>query len=167
MGSSFLNLEQIRQQITTLLVECPELEQDEVLRADMIEGNTAAIEFLRELERRRREACAMMTGLEAVITELEKRAERFVRRTESLKRLMRIVLDAANLKKVELPEATLIIRSGVPKVMIVVEADLPDYYWRVHREPNKQLIGAALKSGADVPGAVLSNSEPQLTIRIK
>src|SRR6516164_10438453 len=130
MGSSFLNLEQIRQQITTLLVECPELEQDEVLRADMIEGNTAAIEFLRELERRRREACAMMTGLKAVITELEKRADRFVRRTESLKRLMRIVLDAANLKKVELPEATLTIRSGVPKVMIV-EADLPDYYWRV------------------------------------
>ena len=38
-----LNVERIRQQITALLLECPELGEDEVLRADMIEGNTDAV----------------------------------------------------------------------------------------------------------------------------
>ena len=162
-----LNVEQIRQQITALLLECPELAEDEALRADMIEGNTNAVEFLRELERRRREACALLAGLEVVIADLEKRADRFMRRNESIKRLIRIVLDAADLRRIELPEATIAIRNGVPKVIVLVEDDLPDYYWRVHREPNKQLISAALRAGTAVPGAVLSNSEPQLTIRIK
>jgi len=162
-----LNVERIRQQITALLLECPELGEDEVLRADMIEGNTDAVEFMRELERRRRETMVMLAGLETVLIDLERRSNRYIRRNESIKKLMRIVLDAADLRKVELPEATITIRNGVPKVIVLVEDDVPDSYWRVHREPNKQLIMAALKGGTNVPGAVLSNSEPQLTIRIK
>jgi hypothetical protein len=162
-----LPLDHIRQQITALLLECPELKDDDVLRADMIEGNTDAFAFLSELERRRREACIQLAGLEQTITDLEKRSERFIHRNEVIKKLMRTVLDAADLKKIELPEATISVRASAPKVILVSTADLPDYYWRVHREPNKTLIGAALKAGTQVPGAMLSNAEPHIAISTK
>jgi Siphovirus Gp157 len=67
----------------------------------------------------------------------------------------------------ELPEATLSIRRTPAHVVIYDPAELPDDYWRVHREPNKQKIKEALVAAAVVPGATLSNSADTLSIRIR
>lgn len=159
--------EQVRQQITALLLECPELAEDEVLRADMIEGETDAKECLRKLERQRQDTLGLIKGLAIVIEDLHARRGRFERREEAMRRLMHKVLDAADLPKMELPEATLSIRKGTPKVIITEQNDIPDYYIRIKKEPDRTLIGAALKAGSSVPGAVLSNAEPHLSIRTR
>ena len=46
-------------------------------------------------------------------------------------------------------------------------AAVPDDFVRIRREPDKTAIGAALASGADVPGATMANGMPQLRILTK
>jgi hypothetical protein len=165
VSNRYLNPETIRQ-ITALLLECPELAEDDVLRADMIEGETDAFKFLQDLEHKRQDACAMMDGIATRIDTLAQRSRRIDRREQAIRKMMHKILDAADLRKVELPEATISIRNGTPKVIIIEQNELPDYYIRIKREPDKTLIGAALKAGSTVPGAALSNSEPTISIRI-
>jgi hypothetical protein len=159
-----LNIEQIRQQITALLLQYPELGEDEVLRTDMIEGSTDTIEFLNELERRHREAWIIFSGLKVVLADLAKRADRFANQIAGIKQLMHKVLDDANLRKVRLATKTLTIIQGKSKVLVLDETELPEKYWRVHREPDKQRIHMDIEAGIHVPGATLSNSEPYLRI---
>jgi hypothetical protein len=157
----------IRQQIANLLAAHPELIEDDVLRADMIEGATDAHEFLRSVERRRREAAAFAGAIEGEIADLEARQHRYERREKAMRTLMFKVLEAAEQRKCELPEATLSIAAGRPKVFFTDENAIPDGYCQMKREPRKSLIGIALAEGKTVPGAVISNSEPTLTVRVK
>lgn len=167
MKSLYLNAEQVRQQITALLVNNPELNEDEILRADMIEGETEAFEFLRALEAKRREACTLAAGIASTRAELDARLARMERREQSIRALLFKIMSAADLRKAELPEATLSVRNGTPKVIITDESALPQSYLRTKIEPDKSLISAALKSGQHVTGAILSNAEDTISIRTK
>jgi hypothetical protein len=162
-----MDVEIIRKQINDLLLAAPELAEDDILRADMIEAETNAIDFLRRLERNRQVALATIEALRQWVDTIMERSKRFDAREHAIRTLMFKVLQTANLQKIELPEATLSIRAGMPKVIIVEESEIPNYYVRIKREPNKILIGAALKAGTNVPGATLSNAEPTLAIRTK
>lgn len=153
--------------INCLLVQYPELAEDDQLRADMIEGETDLHEFLRETENRRQNATAMAGAIAATIAQLEQRLGRFERREQAMRRLMHKLMEAADLRKAELPEATLSIRNGTPKVIITDETLIPEILCRIKREPDKQRIGQLLKEGSPVQGAELSNAEPNLTIRTK
>ena len=160
-----MHVDQIRQDISNLLLAYPDLAEDDVLRADMIEAQTRAYDFLGLLEAKRQDALIFVDGIKARIKELRERLERMERRDEALRGAMRKVLEAANLKKVELPGVTIAMRLGTPHVIITDEPSLPEYYVRIKREPNKTLIGAALKAGTTIPGAELSNAEPVLWIK--
>ena len=70
-------------------------------------------------------------------------------------------MNTAELKRAELPEATLSVRSGQPKVLIINEQEIPDEYMRIKKEPDKTRIKAALSGNQNVPGAALSNVEPR------
>lgn len=158
----------VRQQIGSLLLQYPELQEDDQLRADMIEGETDAHEFLRMLERMRQEACVMAGALATNIADIEQRQARFERREQAVRSLMFKILDAASLKKVELPEATVSIVNGGQK--LIGEADpssLPDDLCRVKREADRKAIKDAIKTGQTVPGFTLSNAEPHIMIRTK
>ncbi len=160
----------VRQQITALLLQYPELQEDDQLRADMIEGETDMHEFMRMLERIRHDACAMAGGVATTIAELVLRQERFERREEAVRKLMFKVMDAANQKKLELPEATISIVNGQPKLIEEMEFDrnrLPDYMCQIKREPDRKAIKAAIKTGQTVPGFTLSNAEPHIMIRTR
>jgi len=156
----------IRQQIANLLLQWPELAEDDVLRADMIEGETDAIDFLRQVERKRQEAACMAGAIASNIAEQGLRQARYVRREQVMRELEFKVLQAADLKKAELPEATLSVRAGVPKVIVTDEVALPEQLFRVTRSPDKAAIKEWLAKGP-VPGAEMSNSEPVLSIRTK
>lgn len=162
-----MRADQIKQQIATLLLQYPELEDDEVLRADMIEGETNLHEFLRTIEKRRRNTDGQLRALDYEVGELKARTERFERRKEAMKELMFRLLQAGNLRKVELPEATLSIANGQAHVVITDEAMIPDILCRIKREPDKTRIKQMLKEGTEVRGAVLSNASPHLTIRTR
>ena len=162
-----LDVKVIRDQIMTLLAANPELEEDDVLRADMIEGETEAFAFLSRLVRAAGEAKIMVAGLAAYMEMLKQRHDRHERRIEVLRQFIKQVMDAAQLRKAELPEATLSIRIGQPKVLIINEHEIPVDYMRIKKEPDKTKIKAALIAGGHVMGTALSNSEPTLAIIIR
>lgn len=162
-----LNPEQVRRTIESLIVRYPELQDDEEAWRLTLESETNAFECLRMIERKRQEAETMYRAIDTNMCELRARQERFERREEAMRALELKILEAADLRKAELPEATLSIANGVRKVIITDESELPDDAFRVKREPNKQLIKAWMDAGQEVPGAILSNAEPHLTIRTK
>ena len=162
-----LDIAALQAEINKLLADHPELAEDEILRADMIEGATDAYDFLAMLVRKMGEAKALELGVEAYADELLARRNRFMHRRDRLRELIFKVMNSARLTKVELPEATLSIRAGQAKVIIVDELEIPEEYLRIKTEPDKIKIKAALQNNEHVPGAMLSNVEPVLAIHIK
>jgi hypothetical protein len=162
-----LDVDAVRQAIADLLLANPELEEDDVLRADMIEAQTGAFEYLSRLVRAIGMTEALDDGLAAYITELKERRSRLEQRVHSLKTLISKVMNAADLSKAELAEATIFIRRGVKRVIITEEEMIPRDYLRIKTEPDKTKIKEAITAGGTVPGAVLSNAEDQLVINVK
>lgn len=157
----------IKQQVDGLLAAHPELVEDEVLLLDMIEGSTDMVEFMRRLEVTRQQAAATADAIAALIDSWRSRMARFEQRDQALRDLMMKLLAAAHMRSLELPEATLSVRLGVPKVVIINEAEVPDEFCRIKREPDKRKIKEELAQFKPVPGATLSNAEDQLAVRIK
>jgi Siphovirus Gp157 len=162
-----LKADELRQQVLQILRNHPELEDDEILRMDMIEGSTDAVEFLRWIENTRQDVAGQLAGLNERIYELQERRDRFENRERRLRELMFGLLQAGQVRKLELPEATLSVKSTPAHVVIYDPTEVPDDYWRVHRELDRQKIKEALITAAVVPGATLSNSADTLSIRIR
>jgi len=91
----------------------------------------------------------------------------FERREQALRTLIFTIMTTANLRKAELPEATVSVRNGTPKVVIVNEKEIPDEFMRIKKEPDKQRLRAALSAHENVAGAALSNAEPTLAIYVR
>lgn len=157
----------LRQQMDALVAAYPEIGEDEILRADMFEAETDLHEFLATTEKARREAVAYATALDLTIDELKGRRDRFRRRDEAIRSLMLKVMQWAELQKIELAEATISVRRGQQRVLIIDERAVPDQYCRIIRDPDRTKIREALNAFETIPGAELSNAEPTLAIRIK
>jgi hypothetical protein len=157
----------ILQQIHQLAVRYPELAGDEEAWAVSIESETDTKEFLRSVERKRRDAVAMIKAVDSTVVELLERMKRFERREEAMRVLAFKVMEAADLRKIELPEATLSIANGQQRVLVLDADALPNDLTRIKREPDKAAIKKILETGEEVSGAVLSNAEPYLTIRTR
>ncbi len=157
----------ITAQVAALRLMYPELAEDEEAWELSVESETDVHELLRKVERKRREAEIFIDAIETNINELCLRQDRFKRREKAMRDLAMRILNAADLRRAELPEATLSIASGRPRLIITDEDALPDGTYGLRRIPNKIRITELLKLGAEVRGAVLSNSEPHLTIRTR
>lgn len=155
-------------QVSNLVLQHPELAEDAILRADMVEGETEAFDFLTLIVRAIEDAKALQAGTAERLEELKARKDRFGRRIEGLRELAFKIMQAADLAKAELPEATLSLRAGTQQ--LVGDADpkqLPDSLCKISRDLDRTKIKDALKTGQTVPGFELSNASPSLTIRIK
>lgn len=157
----------VKQSIAKLIASFPELADDEVLRRDTLEAETDATKLFSRLIRADKETEAQAAGLKAYMGELAERQSRLVRRQEAIRKMALEVLDAAAISSFVLPEATLTVRQGKPKVMVLDEYAIPPEYTRTKTEINKSAIKDAILGGTIVPGAELSNSEPFLMIRTK
>lgn len=157
----------VMQQVTQLLLVYPELGEDEILRADMIEGETDLNELLRSIVRKRQDAVQMVAAIKGSQDDLAARKARYERRDEAMRELAFKLMQHAELPKCELPEATLSIRNGTRKVIVTNEVMIPTACTKITRTPDKTKIKAMLESGQTVPGAELSNAEPSITIRVK
>ena len=161
-----ITADHLRTEIVALLRANPDLEDDDVLRADMIEAQTTAFEFISTCLRRIGEAQAIAHGTREYIAHLQERLERMQRREQLLRALILKIMQSADLKNLERPEATVSVRLGAAKTIITNLHELPDDFWRQPpREPDRLKIRAALQAHEYVPGAVLSNREPVLAIR--
>lgn len=161
-----LDAARVTLEIERLLAEYPELAEDEALRADMIEGSTDAFAVLSEIAKAMADAKAMSMAISDNIDALAERAARYDRRGKAMRALAQRIMEAANIRKAELPEATLSIRAVAPSLVITDEASLPDWAWRVKREPDKAVIKERMKAGDFVPGAEMSNGGSTLSVRV-
>lgn len=161
-----LHPDSVRQEIANLMLAYPELAEDEVLRADMIEGETSVHDFLSYVVRRIGERQALANGIADYAKDIGERKARVERGVEALRSLIFKIMNDAQLRKVELPEATLSVRAVPPKVIITDEAALPEQFFKIKREPDKTAIKECLATGV-VPGAELSNGSETISIRIK
>jgi hypothetical protein len=162
-----LDIKQVQNEITALLLAYPELTDDEILREDMIEGSTSTFQFLSQIVRKIGATQAIAGGTADYIGELQERKARLERREYALRQLIFKVMNTAELRKAELPEATLSIRNGQPRVVIINDREIPDEFTRIKKEPDKTKIKAALQAHENVNGAALSNAESVLAIIVK
>ena len=159
----------VRMQIEQLRLTHPGIwdDGDEQLLADSLEGETDFHKFLTAVVRRICEAEAFVEGIDDLITDIKTRRQRFEQRGEAMRSLAFKLMSAADVRKVELPQATLSIRAGQPRVIVTDESALPPDCIRIKREPDKIAIKERLMRGEHVPGASLSNAEPALAMRTK
>lgn len=96
---------------------------------------------------------------------LKARADAAKKRADNLKQHLALSMEAVGKTKIETARATLGFRKST-SVNITDEAALGDDFWKVtmKREPDKTKIGKLLKSGEDVPGAVL---ETKMNLQVK
>jgi hypothetical protein len=160
-----INIDELRLQIEALLRDYPDLEEDEMLRRDMLDAETDISGVLTALLQASSNNKYMIDAINNRIDQLAARRARFKHRVEFLRNLILKVLQSADLKRFELPEATLSQRASQPQLIGEVDVTLlPDELCRVTREPDRVKIREALLKGDTVPGMFLSNAPPTLSV---
>lgn len=156
---------QLELAIQSLKAQFPELQHDEELLIDVLEGETNFNEVMSTLAKEIKVAKANVSGIKEVTKELKERQARFEAREEFARNLAQKLMEVAGVKKLTLPVATINITNVSPSVIITDESALPDEFMRIKKEPNKTAIKAALEAGQSVSGAVMSNGSTTVSIR--
>ena len=149
--------------IRSLLAEYPELNDDDEFKMNVLEGETDFHRILTSLVRKAQFAAAIVTGISEETRRLGDRKRRYERQEDFNRALIKEVMEIAEIRKAELPLATLVISNKSASVIITDETLLPDNLVRIKREPNKTEIKKALEAGP-VAGAELSNGGTTLVI---
>ena len=141
---------------------------DDDLTSDTIEGETNLVEAINHAVARLAEIDAHNDAIKTQISNLKKRSDRFDAQAERLRAAVTLAMEMATLKKLELPIATVSLRSVPPKVIIASEADVPSTFWK-QPDPvlDKKAIMEALKAKTPVPGAELSNGGMSIQVRFQ
>jgi hypothetical protein len=162
-----LDVQLIELALQDLLYEFPELNEDEDLRADMIEGSTAAYDVLDRILTRYMEAETERSSFEARADRIMSRAAAASKRKDAMRRLALRLMAAGELKSVKLPEGTLSRVRGREKIEITDEALLPRWAFKVDviTTASKSTIKEALDAGIAVPGAERVVGDETLQVR--
>ena len=151
-----------------LLAEDATIAEDDRLFHDLLEGETDnALEILERVIRLSIESDNLAKAAKLRKDELAEREDRFRKRRDGLRAMAFSALDCLRPLKIEREDFTASIRNGQPVVIVTDMDKLPAAFVRTKVEPDKTLIGAALKAGNTVDGATLSNSPPNIAIRTK
>lgn len=157
----------VKAMITNLMTAYPDLAEDGDLRADMLEGETDLHRIVERCLGERLDADSLAKSIKEREADLSERRKRFERKAEAMKRLIKEMMEVADLDKITLPEATLSITSPRTSVNVVDLEALPQGYFKLSRIADKTAIKTALEAGEQIPGAELALGEPGLTIRTK
>jgi len=149
-----------------LQADFPETDED-TLR-DTLEGLSTLPEALAAVVRSYLDDITVTAALGVRISDMQERLDRIERRAEKKRDLVLSVMERADIRKLTEPDFTASLRAVPPSVLIVDEHEIPRDYWKPQPPRlDRQALGAALKSGATVPGAVLGNSQSTLAVRTK
>jgi hypothetical protein len=124
---------------------------DDELFADMVEGQTNAVELIAKLHSDRAATLELIEGIKAREADLKARKARLQNREAAVKAAIGQVLRAVDLPKVELPEATYSVREGKPKLEIVDAEAVPLCYCVLRHVPAKGFIDIHFKDAAELP----------------
>lgn len=165
MINPVLAAEDVIKEINMLLAEYPQLAEDEELLKDTLEGNTRLHEIMEKFLSALRENETLAEAVSQRVGKLRERQTRLTHRANFYRALMLRLLERTGIKSVALPEAKISVVNAQTKVVILDEAAIPDSFCRITREPNKNAIKHALKSGTNIPGATLSNGGSSIQVR--
>jgi len=139
---------------------------DEDAAMTVVEGETSFLEVVDEALERMAVIDAHQEAIDAAVARMKGRKERLDAQAERIKGSLMMAMDTVGMKKLERPIATLSLAKSPDKVVITNEADLPSTFLveKTTVYPDKKAILAALKEGAAIPGAELSNGGVSLRI---
>lgn len=158
----------IKSQIAQLRLQYGELESDEESWLLTLESQTDLNELADKLIDRERECAALAGGIVEREIALAERRKRFEQQGLRIRGVLLALMQAANLPRLERPEATISISKGRDRVEIEDEAAVPDAFCNIKRTPNKTLIKELLTGTGVKPNwARMSKSEPSLSMRTK
>ena len=155
-------LARLREQL--LAIE-PDMATDETLFTDTLDGQTDVLDQLRAIIRHGIDAELFADALDRHMKILQQRRSRFEARGDACRSAVRDAMETLELKSLLAPDFTVSIVPGRPRVVVSDMALLPERYVRTKSEPNLLAIAAALKEGAEIPGASFGNTAPIITVR--
>ena len=144
----------------------PELEDDLELLASTIEGETDFDALLDAILEQFLDRVTMREAVTRRIETLEERVARFDKAAELFKKMAFDLMTSADKTMVRRPLATLVVSKGRPRLVLDEDFNAQGYM-KVETKPMKAEIAEALKSGIELPGAKLVDSEPVFSIRTK
>ena len=141
-------------------------EADEETLADTIEGASDLPVLLTAVLRSRLEDLSLAEALRRRLDVMRGRLERLEGRAEQKRVLVSTALQEAGIRKLVAPEFTAYLRPSPSKLIVTDETLVPPEFW-VAQQPrlDRQQLLSAVRSGREVPGAVLANSELTLAVR--
>jgi len=165
MSNPILAAEDVIREVNALLLEYPQLADDEELFRDTLEGNTRFNEIMDRLLGEMRDNETLAEATSARIAKIRERQTRLTHRAQFYRSLMHRLLTVTGIQSVALAEAKVSIMKSPDKVIITDESAVPDAFMKITKEPNKTAIKNAIKTGTYVPGAVLSNGSTTISVR--
>ena len=139
---------------------------DDEMIVTAVEGETSLIEAISAGVDRIAELEAHCEALDTHAKAITERRSRFEAQASRIKAAIHVAMGQAELRKLELPQATLSVRAVQPKVDVIDESSIPAKFWKP-QEPklDRRAVLDALKSKERVPGAMLSNGGETLAIK--
>lgn len=134
---------------------------------DALGAETATIEDrLAALLRYSVRCKGMADAMTAIIDANRARKERHERRAQEARATAFAIMETLGMTRHEWPDMTVTVTAGRARAVVHDVTALPAEYTTTEIKPRAADILAALKSGADVPGATLANGMPTLMVRV-
>lgn len=166
--NKLMKIAEIRSIRNAVVEMYPDIADDEQAAFDTLDGETDFVDLVKKALEAEAEAAASAVAVKARITDLLARQSRWELQAKAEREFILRVLEAVDVRKVTLPEATVSLGAKPQSVILTdEEAAIKSEYVRVRTEADKTAIKKALQDGVDLPFAALSNGGVSLTIRRK
>jgi len=142
--------------------------EDADLLRDMVEGETSLHEAIGHAALELAAVEGEKEGIEIALAKLKARLTRYCERAQGIRDAIQVAMETAELASLKTPAATLSMRASPPRLEVTEEAAIPAVFFK--QPPpvlDKKAVSDALKAKQDVPGAVLSNQPPALSVRFQ
>lgn len=138
---------------------------DEDMALTVVEGETTLIEAIAAAVERMAELDMLTEAIGERTASLNVRKSRLEGQHDRIKAAVMVAMQQAELRKLELPTATLSLRAVAPKCEIIDESAIPSKFFKaVDPRLDRKAVIDALKAKEVVPGARLSNGGETLSI---
>ena len=142
--------------------------EDDQLILDTLEGETDLFECVRSLLQGIEDDEGNKAALTEQMDARKMRRDRCEERIQARRNAIALLMDAAGLDKLPLPEATISYRMTNPKVEINDPAAVPDEYTEIKRVPSKTRINEHFTPDGPLPNWLRAElARPSITIRRK
>ena len=151
------------------LAECPDLDEDPKLWLDTLDGQTDAVDTIRQLIRASIDADLLAEATRQRQAEITARVERAERRKQAFRAAAVSLMDLAGIARLPEPDFSARVQAGQshlgPIDLDALPPEFVDTEVVVTRRPLKDRILAALKAGQTVAGAQLRHGSPFLVVK--